>query len=132
MSNNFEVWKNHFINQARGLIPHQEKFYSVTVDKGGGAEVGKNNESINLVSPMQQVVERAKTDISNPTNIYDPVTGIIRHSSTRPRTVRKSSKGISSKRKKRSRAKKKHKYLHKKSSKKSTKSKAKVKGRKRK
>jgi hypothetical protein len=73
MSEDFGAWKRHFINQARGLIPHQNSFYKVREQKGGG---GGGEQNIKLVTPTQQVVERAKSTISDPPVVYDPVTGI--------------------------------------------------------
>jgi hypothetical protein len=72
MSEEFAVWKRHFINQARGLIPHQNKFYKVREQKGSGG----GSANIKLVTPTQQVVERAKSTLSDPPVVYDPVTGI--------------------------------------------------------
>lgn len=82
---NFEVWKQHFIKQAKGLIPHEQSFYPVTTEN---TKQSDSSTPVKLVSPMQDVVERAKTDISNPTTpIYDPITGIMRQSVKRSRTV---------------------------------------------
>lgn len=71
MGDNFEIWKQHFIKQARGLIPHEKVFYKVSEQTGRGKE-----ENIKMVSPTEQVVERAKSNLSNPPVVYDPVTGI--------------------------------------------------------
>jgi hypothetical protein len=71
MGENFEVWKTHFINQARGLIPHEKIFYRVSEQKGKG-----NEEKLKIVTPTQQIVERAKSNLSDPPVVYDPVTGI--------------------------------------------------------
>ena len=92
MGGDFEIWKRHFINQAKGLIPHQDRFYQVTSEKGSGEGMQNDKHPITIVSPMQQIVERAKTDIINPSPIYDPVTGVVRHSVKRARTVRKYTK----------------------------------------
>ena len=71
MGDEFHVWKQHFIDQARGLIPHQRNFYKVSEQKGKG-----DQPSIKLVSPTEQVVERAKSTLSDPPMVYDPVTGV--------------------------------------------------------
>jgi hypothetical protein len=74
MTEEFAAWKQHFINQARGKIPHQNRFYKVREQKGGGNGGGEAN--IKLITPTQQVVERAKSTLSDPPVVYDPVTGI--------------------------------------------------------
>lgn len=106
MSNNFEVWKNHFIRQAKGLIPHEKQFYQVTTEKGDSEKI-KNDHNVTLVSPMQEVVERAKTNINNPIPTYDPVTGVVRHLARKPRSIRKST--TKNKKKKKNQGKKKKK-----------------------
>lgn len=100
MGEEFQVWKDHFISQARGNLPHQKGFYNVSEQLGQGGSA-----SIKLVSPTQQVVERAKSTLSNsedmqaPT-IYDPVTGVMqstskKHSKIKSHRKRKSKTQIS-------------------------------------
>jgi len=91
MADNFAIWKQHFINQAKGLIPHQEKFYKVASEKGGGGK-GLTSGEFKMVSPTQEVVERAKTQPPLPVSIYDPISGLMTHSSGRPRSVHTSYK----------------------------------------
>lgn len=73
MGDSFQEWKQHFIDQARGLIPHQKNFYKVVQQRGKGG----NQANIQLVSPTKQVVERAKSTLSQPPTVYDPVTGLV-------------------------------------------------------
>lgn len=72
MTEEFRSWKQHFIDQAKGNIPHQRIFYKVSKQEGSGEE-----PNIKLVTPTEQVVERAKSTLSQPPSIYDPVTGIM-------------------------------------------------------
>lgn len=77
MGDEFQAWKQHFLQQAQGLIPHQKKFYNVSEQTGRG-----DGANIKLVSPTQQVVERAKSTLSQvhdtqPPNTFDPVTGVM-------------------------------------------------------
>lgn len=95
MSDNFNVWKQHFINQAKGLIPHQDQFYKVIT--AGREEGSKEDEkNVKIISPLKGIVERAE---NAPTNIYDPTTGVIRQSLKKPRKVRRSKKKAPRKRK---------------------------------
>jgi hypothetical protein len=71
MSEEFQAWKNHFIDQAKGLIPYQKKFYKVSMQQGGGTQ-----PQIKMVSPTEQIVERAKASLQPP-SVYDPVTGVM-------------------------------------------------------
>lgn len=73
MADEFQQWKQHFVNQARGLIPHQSNFYRVSEQKGRGDE-----QNIKMVAPTQQIVARAKSSLANPPVVYDPVTGITK------------------------------------------------------
>ena len=84
MGADFEEWKKHFLDQARGLIPHQRNFYKVSEQRGKGA--GETN--IKMVSPTQQVVERAKSTLSNPPTVYDPVTGVVHRPESSSKTTR--------------------------------------------
>lgn len=88
MADNFAVWKQHFINQAKGLIPHQEKFYKVASDNRRGGN-GITSGEIKMITPTQEVVQRAKTQSPLPPAIYDPLSGVMTHSAGRPRSVRK-------------------------------------------
>jgi len=97
MADNFSVWKQHFVNQAKGLIPHQEKFYKVASQKDGGGK-GITSGEMKMVTPTQEVVERAKTQSPLPSAIYDPVSGVMVHSSGRPKSVRRYKKKPSKKR----------------------------------
>jgi hypothetical protein len=72
MSEDFQVWKNHFINQAKGLIPHQKRFYKVSMQQGGGSQ-----PIIKMVSPTEQIVERAKSTLDQAPSVFDPVTGVM-------------------------------------------------------
>lgn len=88
MADEFQIWKDHFIRQAHGKMPHEKKFYNVSeqVGQGGGA-------NIKLISPTQQMVERAKSTLSHPEDshaptIYDPVTGVMQNSTKEHRKVK--------------------------------------------
>lgn len=92
MGEEFQVWKKHFINQAHGLVPHQKKFYNVSEQVGRGG-----NASIKLVTPTQQVVERAKSTLSQPTTsepptVFDPVMGVMQHTAKKHNKVKTSRK----------------------------------------
>ena len=95
MNEEFHIWKQHFINQAKGLIPQGKHFYKVSSQKGKG----ETTANIKMVSPTEQVVERAKSAVSQapsvPPTVYDPVTGVIQSSKRLPH-----GKAISRKRKK--------------------------------
>ena len=73
MADEFGEWKRHFLNQARGLIPPQKTFYKVSEQRGKGGET-----NIKMVSPTQQIVDRAKSTLAQPPTVYDPVTGVVR------------------------------------------------------
>jgi hypothetical protein len=73
MSDEFQTWKQHFLDQAKGLIPHQKKFYKVSVQQGGGG----SHPPVKIVSPTEQIVERAKASLNQPPTVYDPVTGVM-------------------------------------------------------
>ena len=96
MEDNFAVWKKHFIDQAKGLIPHQSQFYKVTTSarEEGSMEEGKKN--VKIESPLKQMIVRAK---NAPQTIYDPTTGVMRHSLGKPRSVQTSKKKRSVKKK---------------------------------
>lgn len=72
MSEEFHTWRQHFIDQAKGLIPHQKKFYKVSMQQGSGEQ-----PKIKMVSPTEQIVERAKAKLDQPPSVYDPVTGTM-------------------------------------------------------
>lgn len=72
MSEEFQTWRQHFIDQAKGLIPHQRKFYKVSMQEGKGKE-----PAIKMISPVQSIINRAKSEIAHPPSVYDPVTGIM-------------------------------------------------------
>jgi hypothetical protein len=75
MDSKFNLWVQHFIDQSKGLIPHQKVFYKVTRQRGEGKPV------INLVTPTEQAVERAKSSLEElEKDTYDPVTGVVNHS----------------------------------------------------
>jgi len=99
MGDNFAIWKQHFINQAKGLVPHQEKFYKVA-SQNEGVGKGITSGEIKMVTPTQEVVERAKTQPPLPPAIYDPISGVMAHSLGRPRSVRKYKKARPTKKKK--------------------------------
>jgi len=87
MADNFQTWKTHFIQQAKGLIPHQRKFYRVSMQEGKGGET-----PIKMVSPTEQIVERAKSNLDGPPSVYDPVSGVMQHTEgkhTKPTRKRK-------------------------------------------
>ena len=86
MDEEFKIWKDHFIDQAHGLIPHEKRFYKVSTQKGRGVK-----PNIKLISPTEQIVERAKSSLSNPPEVYDPVTGTMQ-TKKRPRQVKNSRK----------------------------------------
>ena len=72
MTEEFQTWKQHFIEQAKGLIPHQKSFYKVSMQQGKG-----DQPNIKMVSPTEQIVERAKSSLVQPPSVYDPVTGVM-------------------------------------------------------
>jgi hypothetical protein len=78
MSDEFQTWKEHFINQSKGLIPHQRKFYKVSLQKGRG-----DQPIIKMVAPTEQVVDRAKSKLTEAPNIYDPVTGAMQQTDSK-------------------------------------------------
>lgn len=78
MGDSFDEWRRHFVAQARGLIPQQRNFYKVVNQHGKGGNEG----NIKLVTPTQQAVERAKSTLSHPPVVYDPVTGIAQKTET--------------------------------------------------
>jgi hypothetical protein len=86
---NFDVWKQHFVKQAKGLLPREDSFYPVTTEVNANRSISDGQIKVDLVSPVQQAVERAESDINSYTPIYDPVTGVTRHSSGKLRSVRK-------------------------------------------
>ena len=49
------VWVKHFSDMSQGLVPHKKKYYTVRPQVGGG--------DVQLVTPTQAVVERAKMDV---------------------------------------------------------------------
>lgn len=104
MGDKFAVWRHHFENQARGLIPRQNSFYKVhSTSHNTQQEIfGKK---IQIMPPSQQVVQRAKSTLGVPETIYDPVIGMQRHYTQRPRSVRKSAKKSSKKDTKKSKTK---------------------------
>lgn len=94
MDDNFAIWRKHFVDQAKGLIPHQSQFYKVTTSEReeGSMEGGKKDVKI-----VEQMVERAK---NAPRTIYDPTTGVMRQSLGKPRSVRTLKKKAPAKKKK--------------------------------
>jgi hypothetical protein len=86
---NFDVWKQHFVKQAKGLLPREDNFYPMTTEANVNRSISDGQIKVNLVSPVQQAVERAESDANSYTPIYDPVTGVTRHSSGKFRSVRK-------------------------------------------
>lgn len=115
MSNEFQTWKEHFIDQAKGLIPHQKYFYTVSMQHGKGEK-----PLIKMISPTEQVVDRAKAKLNHPPSVYDPVTGIMQHTSSKHM---KRTPSPSRKRKRKQSQSKKYKYTNKKKVTKSKKSK---------
>ena len=55
MATSGAMWTQHFVDMARGLIPYQKRLYKVTVQTGNG--------DVQMVTPTQAVVERAKLDL---------------------------------------------------------------------
>ena len=49
------AWVKHFSDMSQGLVPHKKKYYTVRPQVGGG--------DVQLVTPTQAVVERAKMDV---------------------------------------------------------------------
>lgn len=102
MSEEFQTWKEHFIEQAKGLVPPQKNFYKVSMQHGRGKE-----PTIKMVAPTEQVVERAKSSLADPPpaqppSIYDPVTGVMQQSSEKHKKAhrtRKRKRSMSVKRK---------------------------------
>lgn len=82
MADEFNTWKRHFIEQARGLIPHERNFYKVSSQTGKG-----ETTNIKMVTPTEQVVERARATLSQPASVYDPVTGIMQRTQARHKTI---------------------------------------------
>lgn len=98
MGDEFQSWKHHFIQQAKGLIPHQRKFYRVSSMQ----QLGKGDQpTIKLVSPTEQIVERAKTILKDPPpdppSVYDPVTGVMQHAQGKHSTISRKRKQQKSK-----------------------------------
>lgn len=91
MGDNFQEWKQHFIDQAKGLIPHEKKFYRVSQQK---VKEPTREVNIKMVSPTEQVVERAKATISNPPTKYDPVSGLMLKSEVENSEIRVKRKTI--------------------------------------
>lgn len=106
MSDKFAAWRQHFENQARGLVPRENTFYKIssTPLKDEEELFGKQ---IQIVPSTQQAIARAKSTLSDVNTIYDPVLGIQRHFFGRPQGVRKSSKSKPKKKKTKSTNKKK-------------------------
>ena len=48
-------WVKHFSDMSQGLVPHKKKYYTVCPQVGGG--------DVQLVTPTEAVVERAKMDV---------------------------------------------------------------------
>lgn len=99
MSEEFHTWKQHFINQAKGLIPYQKKFYKVSMQQGAGSQ-----PTIKMVSPTEQIVERAKASLDQPPTVYDPVTGVVQQTNVKhikPTSPRKKKRKKSTKARKR-------------------------------
>lgn len=79
MAGNYQLWIQHFIDQSKGLIPHQKLFYKI----GANSQSGEGKPSIQVVSPTEQVVARAKSSLEDRNkHSYDPVTGVFRQSLT--------------------------------------------------
>lgn len=77
MAEDYQMWIRHFVDQSKGLIPHQRVFYKIGVN----SQKGEGKPSIQVVSPTEQVVERAKStlqELRKPS--YDPVTGVVHQS----------------------------------------------------
>ena len=49
------AWVKHFSDMSQGLVPYKKKYYTVYPQVGGG--------DVQLVTPTQAVVERAKMDL---------------------------------------------------------------------
>ena len=49
------AWVKHFSDMSQGLVPYEKKYYTVYPQVGGG--------NVQLVTPTQAVVERAKMDV---------------------------------------------------------------------
>lgn len=77
MAEDYQMWIRHFIDQSKGLIPHQRVFYKLGVN----SQKGEGKPTIQVVSPTQQVVERAKSTLQEQRKpSYDPVTGVVHQS----------------------------------------------------
>lgn len=96
MTDKFTAWRQHFENQARGLIPRENTFYQVSSTPQRQQEelFGKQ---IEMAPSTQQAVARAKNALDNINIIYDPVLGIQRHFRGRTQRVKKSFKTSSKK-----------------------------------
>lgn len=75
MGDKFSIWEQHFIKQAKGLVPHQDNFYKVTSEKQRDTDMTKGDTGSKVNPHVGQIVERAK---NAPTTIYDPVSGVAR------------------------------------------------------
>lgn len=84
MSEEFQAWREHFVNQAKGLIPHERKFYRVSKQEGKGKD-----PIIKMVTPTEQVVERAKASLSQPPSVYDPVTGVMQYTGNKHTPIKR-------------------------------------------
>lgn len=75
MEGEYQMWVQHFIDQAKGLVPHQKTFYKI------GSQRGEGKNTIQLVTPTKQVVERAKSSLEElRKDTYDPITGVVHQS----------------------------------------------------
>ena len=77
MMGNYQMWVQHFIDQSKGLIPHQNFFYKIAFN----GQKGDGKTAIQVVTPTEQVVARAKATLVAPIkHSYDPVTGVSHQS----------------------------------------------------
>lgn len=131
MNEEFHLWKEHFINQAKGLIPQEIFFYNVSTQKGRG----EPSANIKMVSPTEQIVKRAKATLSqvptSPPTVYDPVTGVIQAEQRKTQTKLPSRKRKNTNTKKKKYKKRKISVKKKRKTKKRSQQKGKGKGKKR-
>lgn len=73
----YQVWIQHFIDQSKGLVPHQSLFYKIN----NSSQKGEGKPTIQAVTPTEQVLARAKSSMEEQSKpSYDPVTGVFHQS----------------------------------------------------
>lgn len=101
-----DTWKKHFMDMAHDKLPHRNKFYVIGSRRQHG---GSEDPVIQLVTPTQQAVEMAKSDMKRKAqeelNLYKYLNGVKKARtthSTRKRPTGKTSSARKSKKGKKS------------------------------